>query len=100
MESAPLSDVGSHSGAGGDVDKGSHVRSYYFGPSTMTVGCIQGMIDNSYFTEGMGREPGDETILEQNSDELWFLKSSLLLAKDASTPFAGRPLAEVPGAVA
>jgi hypothetical protein len=26
------------------------------------------MIDNGYFTEGMGRDPGEETILEPNSD--------------------------------
>jgi hypothetical protein len=33
-KSGQLSDVGSHSGAGNDTDKGSLTRSYYFGPST------------------------------------------------------------------
>jgi hypothetical protein len=27
------------------------------------------MIDRGYFTEGMGREPGEETVLEPHPDE-------------------------------
>jgi hypothetical protein len=27
------------------------------------------MIDHDYFTEGMGREPGEETVLEPHSDK-------------------------------
>jgi hypothetical protein len=69
MESAPLSNVGSYSEAGGDVDEGSRMQSYVFGPSTMTVSHIRGMIDNGYFAEGMAREPGEETALEPHSDE-------------------------------
>jgi hypothetical protein len=33
------------------------------------VNRIRGMIDNGYFTEGMGREPGEETVLEPQFDE-------------------------------
>jgi hypothetical protein len=69
MESAPLSDVGSHSRARADVDEGSCTRSYFFGPSTMTVSRFRAMIDNCYFDEGMGHEPGEETILEPQSDK-------------------------------
>jgi hypothetical protein len=69
MESAPLSDVSSHSGAGGDMDEGYHTLSYFFWPSSMMVSHIQGMIDNDYFIEGMGHEPGEETVLEPHSDE-------------------------------
>jgi hypothetical protein len=52
--------VGSHARAGDDVDEGSCTQSYLFGPSTVMVNCISGMIDNIYFIEGMGREPGEE----------------------------------------
>jgi hypothetical protein len=68
-KSIPLSDAGSHNGAGGDMDEGSCTQSYFFGPSTMTISRIRGMIDHSYFTEGMGCECGEETILEPHSDE-------------------------------
>jgi hypothetical protein len=51
------------------VDEGSSTQNYYFGPSTVTVSCIQGMIDNGYFAEGMGCEPGEETVLEPQSNE-------------------------------
>jgi hypothetical protein len=50
MDSALLSDVGSHSGAGGDVYKGCRMWSYVFGLSTMSVSRIRGMIDNGYFS--------------------------------------------------
>jgi hypothetical protein len=69
MESAPLSDVVSHNRAGADVDEGSCTQSYFFGPSTMAVSWIRGMIDNDYFVEGMGREPEEKTVLEPQSDE-------------------------------
>jgi hypothetical protein len=62
-ESAQQSDAGSRSEAGDMVD-GSW--SFFFGPLTMTVSQINGMIDNNYFAEGMCREPGEETILEPN----------------------------------
>jgi hypothetical protein len=68
-ESAQLSDVGSHSGVGGDVDEGSHTRSYLFEPSTVTVSRIRGMVNNGYFVEGRARECGEETVLEPNPDE-------------------------------
>jgi hypothetical protein len=68
-ESTQLSNTGSHNGAGDDVDEGSHTQSYYFGPLTMTVSRIHGMIDNDYFAEGMGCEPGEETILKPNLDK-------------------------------
>jgi hypothetical protein len=69
IESAPLSDTGSHSGAGDDVNEGSHTQSYYFGPSTMAVSRVRGMIDHDYFAEGMGRKLEEETIPEPNADE-------------------------------
>jgi hypothetical protein len=53
-----MSDTGSHDRASDDMDEGSHTRSYFFGPSTVTVSRIRGMIDNGYFVEGMAREPG------------------------------------------
>jgi hypothetical protein len=73
-ESIPLSDAGSHSGAGGDMDESSRTRSNYFGPSTVIVKQIRGMIDHGYFTEGMGCEPEEETILEPHSDEVVVFK--------------------------
>jgi hypothetical protein len=51
MEFVALSDTGYHSGAGGDMDEGFHTQSYFFGPSTVTVSHIHGMIDNSYFPD-------------------------------------------------
>jgi hypothetical protein len=69
IESVLLSDTGSRSGVGDDVDDGSHNRRYYFGPLTVTVSRIHGMIDNGYFFEGMGHEPGVETIPEPNANE-------------------------------
>jgi hypothetical protein len=50
-ESARLSDMGSHSGTDSDTDEGSHIQGYYFGPSTMTVSHVRGMIAGGYFTE-------------------------------------------------
>jgi hypothetical protein len=70
IESAQLSDVGSHSRAGADTNEGSRTRSYYFGPSTVMVSHIREMIVNSYFVEGMGREPGEETVPEPYTDEV------------------------------
>jgi hypothetical protein len=61
--------VGSHSRSEAVVDEGSQTRSYFFGPSTETVSRIRVMIDNDYFEEVMGREPGEETIPEPQPDE-------------------------------
>jgi hypothetical protein len=47
MESVPLSDAGSHSGAGGDVGEGSRTRRYYFRSLTVMVSRIGGMIDHN-----------------------------------------------------
>jgi hypothetical protein len=69
-ESAQLSNVGSHSRAGVDTDEGSRTRSYYFGPSTVTVSHIREMIVNGYFAEGMGHEPREETVPEPYTDEV------------------------------
>jgi hypothetical protein len=41
----------------------------FFGPSSVTVSRIHGMIDNSYFAEGMGRELEEEIVPEPNPDE-------------------------------
>jgi hypothetical protein len=62
-----LSDVASH-GEAGDVVDGS--RSFLFRPSIVIVSHIHGMIDNGYFAEGIGREPGEETVLEPQPDEV------------------------------
>jgi hypothetical protein len=64
------SDTRYHSGAGDDANEGSHTRSYYFGPSTITVSHIRGMIDHIYFSEGMVHETEEETIVEPNADEV------------------------------
>jgi hypothetical protein len=62
-----LSDVASH-GEAGDVVDGS--RSFLFRPSIVIVSHIHGMIDNGYFAEGIGREPGEENVLEPQPDEV------------------------------
>jgi hypothetical protein len=51
------------------MDEGSYTWSYLFGPSTVMVKHIQGMIDNGYFAEGMGHEHGGETVLEPQANE-------------------------------
>jgi hypothetical protein len=68
-ESVPLSDVGSHSRAGASKDESASTRSYFFGPSTVTVSHIRGMIHNGYFAEGMGREPREEIMLEHQPNK-------------------------------
>jgi hypothetical protein len=77
-KSTALSDMGSHSGAGGGADEGSCVRSYFFGPSTMTV-------NHGYFAEGMGHEPGEEVVPEPQPNEAVFLWSFFRWSKDAPT---------------
>jgi hypothetical protein len=42
---------------------------FFFGPSTITVSHIRGMINNVYFAEGMGCDPREETMLEPQPDE-------------------------------
>jgi hypothetical protein len=69
IDFAPMSDVGSCGCAGDEMDKGSHTRSYSFGPSMVMVSRIHWMIDHGYFAEGMAREPREETVLEPNSDK-------------------------------
>jgi hypothetical protein len=66
-ESARLSDASLH-GEAGDVVDGS--RSFLFGPLTITVSRIRGMIDSGYFAQGMGREPEEETGPEPHPDEV------------------------------
>jgi hypothetical protein len=67
--SARSSNAGSHSN-GGDVRvESSRSQSFSFGPSTMTVSRIRGMIGNGYFADGMGREPGEKTMPEPHVDE-------------------------------
>jgi hypothetical protein len=69
MESARLSDDSSCNEASDAGDEGSRSRSFYFGPSTVTMSRIHGMIDNDYFPNGMDHEPGEEAISEPNADE-------------------------------
>jgi hypothetical protein len=68
-ESVQASNAGSHCQAGGDSDKGSSMRSYYFGPSMLTISHIKEMIDHGYFAEGAACVPGEETVLDLNVDE-------------------------------
>jgi hypothetical protein len=65
-ESARLSDAGSRSEADDVVDS---LRSFLFGPSTVTGSRIRGLIDNGYFAEDLGHEPGEETVPEPHPDE-------------------------------
>jgi hypothetical protein len=51
------------------MDEGSHTQSYFLGPLTVTISHIRGMIDNDYFTEGMGHLPRKETTPEPHCDE-------------------------------
>jgi hypothetical protein len=60
--SVALSDTGSHIIAGGSVDEGSRVWSYFFGPLTVMVSRIHGVIDHGYFADGMGCEPREEVV--------------------------------------
>jgi hypothetical protein len=69
IEYAVLTDMSSHNGAGGGADDGSHVRNYFFGPSTVTVSRIHGMIDHGYFAKGMDRVPAEEVVPEPQPDE-------------------------------
>jgi hypothetical protein len=78
MESMLLSNTGSHNRVGDDADASSCTRSYYFGPSTMTVSRIHRIIDHIYFAKGMGRELGEETILEPNADEAVIFKEGVM----------------------
>jgi hypothetical protein len=68
--SAQASDVGSHSRTGEDTDEGSCTRSYYYGPSTVTVSCVRKMVDRGYFADGMAHVLGEETISEPNDNEV------------------------------
>jgi hypothetical protein len=69
IELVQASHAGSHSGAVADIEEVSPMRSYYFMSSTVTVSRIREMIDHSYFTEGMGHAPREETVLEPNASE-------------------------------
>jgi hypothetical protein len=66
-ESARQSNVGSCSEASEAVD---NTGSFFFGPSTVTVSRIRGMIDSGYFAEGMGHELGEDIVPEPNPDEV------------------------------
>jgi hypothetical protein len=52
------------------VDPRELVRSYEFGASSVTVGCICQMESLGYFTEGSVRETGEEIVPEPNSDKV------------------------------
>jgi hypothetical protein len=68
------SDAGSYSHGGDSRVKSSHLWSFYFGPSTVIVSRIYGMIDSGYFADGMGREAGEETMSEPHADEAVLLE--------------------------
>jgi hypothetical protein len=66
-ESTRLSDTGSQ-GATGDIVDSS--QSFLFGPSSVTISPVHGMIDSGYFAKCMGRQPGEETVPEPHPDEV------------------------------
>jgi hypothetical protein len=68
-ESVRVSDASSQSHVKGESNGGSRTHSYYFGPSTLTVSHIREMMDQGYFAECGARVPGEETILEPESNE-------------------------------
>jgi hypothetical protein len=76
-----LSNAGSCSKADDVGVESSYLWRFYFRPSTMTVSRIHGMVNGGYFADGMGCEPGQETVPEPNVDEA-------VLFEDASTPCA------------
>jgi hypothetical protein len=47
----------------------SRSPSFYFVPLTVTINRIHRMVDGGCFTNGMGREPWEETVLELRDDE-------------------------------
>jgi hypothetical protein len=95
-ESMHASHAGSHSHAEGDSDEGSHTRSYYFGPLTVTVNCIREMINHGYFVEGSARAPVEETILEPDSDEaVVFEEFFFRWLEDASAPSSHQYIVEI-----
>jgi hypothetical protein len=61
--------VSSHCQARGDSDEGSRTRSYYFGPSMVSISRIKEMIDHRYFAEGAARVLGEETVSMPNGVE-------------------------------
>jgi hypothetical protein len=62
--------VGLHSDGGDARAKNSCSQSLYFGPLTVTVRRIRGMIDNGYFADGINYEPGEETVPEPRVEEV------------------------------
>jgi hypothetical protein len=78
--SARPSNTGSYSDGGDARVESSHSQSFYFGPSTMIVSRIHGMIDNGYFADVMGHEPGEETVPEPHADEVVLFEDFFLLA--------------------
>jgi hypothetical protein len=63
------SDAGSPNDGGDARVESSCSHSFYFGPSTVTMSRIRRMVDSSYFADGMGLEPGEETIPELHVDK-------------------------------
>jgi hypothetical protein len=67
--SGVASDV-AKTGAEASVESHKLTQSYEFGTSSVTVGRIRQMESLGYFAEGSAREPGEEIVLEPNSDEV------------------------------
>jgi hypothetical protein len=67
--SARPSNVSLHSDGGVVRVESSSSQSFYFGPLTLTLSRIHRMIDNGYFTNGMGHELGEETVSESGDDK-------------------------------
>jgi hypothetical protein len=61
--------MGLHSDGGNARAKNSCSQRFYFGPLTVTVRWIRGMIDNGYFADGISHEPGEETVPEPHVEE-------------------------------
>jgi hypothetical protein len=62
-------DTGDQYEESGVVDPRESTRSYDFGPSIITVGCIRQLEALGYFAEGSAREPGEEVIPKPAANE-------------------------------
>jgi hypothetical protein len=52
------------------MDLREHAQSYDFGVSSVIVGHIRQLETLRYFVDGSAHEPGEETLLEPNTDEV------------------------------
>jgi hypothetical protein len=63
----------------GAMDPPESARSYDFGASTITVGCIRQLEALGYFAEDSAREPGEEVVSDPAGDEAVAFEEFFLL---------------------